>query len=237
MAIRQAAGAPVGLTLAMADDQVEPGGKAALAAHRRHQEDPYLAVARGDDFIGVQTYTRHRFGLEGMLDPEPGIPRTMMGYEFWPQALGATIRRAATATGVPVLVTKNGVATDDDTQRITFIRQALHSVLDYLERWPTALLRIVDADSGQRPLIGRRTVTVPGGGGRRLSRAPGHLQPARPEWAGVHLRQGRALRRSNFNRRVWQPATRAAGVEGLRFHDLRHSSATLSIAAGRARGS
>jgi integrase len=40
------------------------------------------------------------------------------------------------------------------------------------------------------------------------------------------------LRRSNFTRRVWDPATRAAGVEGLRFHDLRHTAATLAIAAG-----
>jgi integrase len=40
------------------------------------------------------------------------------------------------------------------------------------------------------------------------------------------------LRRSNFNRRVWAPATRAVGVEGLRFHDLRHTAATLAVAAG-----
>jgi hypothetical protein len=42
--------------------------------------------------------------------------------------------------------------------------------------------------------------------------------------------------------KVWKPKsvpgaggvepTRAAGLEGLRFHDLRHTSATLSIAAG-----
>ena len=31
---------------------------------------------------------------------------------------------------------------------------------------------------------------------------------------------------------VWIPATRAAGVEGLRFHDLRHTAATLAVAAG-----
>jgi integrase len=37
---------------------------------------------------------------------------------------------------------------------------------------------------------------------------------------------------SNFTRRVWIPATRAAGVEGLRFHDLRHTAATLAVAAG-----
>ena len=44
--------------------------------------------------------------------------------------------------------------------------------------------------------------------------------------------QGKHLRRSNFNRRVWRPATRAAGVEGLRVHDLRHTAGTLATAAG-----
>jgi Phage integrase family len=44
--------------------------------------------------------------------------------------------------------------------------------------------------------------------------------------------EGGYLRRSNFSRRWWQPATRAAGVEGLRFHNLRHSAATLALAAG-----
>jgi integrase len=44
--------------------------------------------------------------------------------------------------------------------------------------------------------------------------------------------RGGPIRRSNFTRRVWIPTTRAVGVEGLRLHDLRHTSATLSIAAG-----
>jgi integrase len=46
--------------------------------------------------------------------------------------------------------------------------------------------------------------------------------------------QGTHLRRSNFNRRVWQPAIPAAGVEGLRVHDLRHTADTLAAAAGAA---
>jgi integrase len=44
--------------------------------------------------------------------------------------------------------------------------------------------------------------------------------------------EGGPLRRSNFRRRVWVSATKAAGVRGLRFHDLRHTGATLAAASG-----
>jgi beta-glucosidase len=123
---------PVGLTLAMSDWQAVAGGEARRDALREEDEQVFLEAARDDDFIGVQTYTRRRVGPDGMLDPEAGAPRTIMGYEFWPQALGATIRRAAEVTGVPVLVTENGVATADDAERIEYIRRALAAVLGCL---------------------------------------------------------------------------------------------------------
>jgi len=123
---------PVGLTLAMSDWQAVSGGEARRDALRQQDEQVFLEAARDDDFIGVQTYTRRRVGPDGMLDPEPGVARTIMGYENWPQALGATIRRAAEVTGVPVLVTENGVATADDAERIEYLRRALAAVLDCL---------------------------------------------------------------------------------------------------------
>jgi integrase len=43
---------------------------------------------------------------------------------------------------------------------------------------------------------------------------------------------GGHLRRSNFYRRTWLPAVTKAGVEKLRFHDLRHTHATLAVAMG-----
>jgi len=53
-----------------------------------------------------------------------------MGYEFWPEALEATIRRAWEVThGVPVLVTENGIGTEDDAERIEFVGRALGGVL------------------------------------------------------------------------------------------------------------
>jgi integrase len=35
-----------------------------------------------------------------------------------------------------------------------------------------------------------------------------------------------------FRARIWRPATRTAGLDGLRIHDLRHTAVALWIAAG-----
>ncbi len=118
----------VGLTLAMQDIQAGPGGEEMAARMRREILDVYLEETRGDDFIGVQTYSRQRFGPDGPLGPEEGVELTQMEYEFWPEALEATIRYASAATGLPVIVTENGVATDDDTRRIAYVERALRGV-------------------------------------------------------------------------------------------------------------
>lgn len=44
--------------------------------------------------------------------------------------------------------------------------------------------------------------------------------------------EGTPLERSNFRQRVWLPAARAAGLGGMRFHDLRHSAGTLAARTG-----
>jgi beta-glucosidase len=119
---------PVGLTLSMSDYQALPGGEARLERMRSGHEDVYLAATEGDDFIGVQTYSRTRVGPEGMLAAEPGVPTTQMGYERWPAALEATVRRAAAVTGLPVVVTENGIGTDDDAERIDYLEQAIAGV-------------------------------------------------------------------------------------------------------------
>jgi integrase len=43
---------------------------------------------------------------------------------------------------------------------------------------------------------------------------------------------GSQLNYSNWRQRVWLPATKAAGLSGLRFHDLRHTAGTALVAQG-----
>lgn len=117
---------PVGLTLSMSDYQAVEGGEENLERFRRDAEDVFLEATGGDDFVGVQCYSRVRLGPSGTLPPEAGVALTQMGYEYWPQALEATVRRAAHVTGgTPVLVTENGIGTADDAQRISFVGEAL----------------------------------------------------------------------------------------------------------------
>ena len=78
---------------------------------------------------------------------------------------------------------------------------------------------------------GRRTVTLPAVAAAALAEHLAEFAEPGPEGLVFPAPEGGYLRRSNFRRRWWLRATRAAGVEGLRFHD-RHSAATLALAAG-----
>jgi beta-glucosidase len=128
-AIRQVRGdLPVGATLALPDVQAGPGGEQHAARVRRRVADDWLEQFRADDFTGVQTYSRARFGPDGMLAPPPGAELNQMGEEFYPQALEATVRHAAAVAGVPVVVTENGLATADDTRRVAYYERALECV-------------------------------------------------------------------------------------------------------------
>ncbi|MFP3900052.1 MAG: glycoside hydrolase family 1 protein [Acidimicrobiia bacterium] len=130
-AIRAAApGVPVGLTLSMTEYQAVDGGEERVARMRAGMEDVFLDATGGDDFLGVQTYSRLRLGPDGVLGPEPGVEVLPMGYEYWPSALEACLRRAWERTGgeVPLLVTENGIGTSDDAQRIRYVSAALAGV-------------------------------------------------------------------------------------------------------------
>jgi beta-glucosidase len=115
------------VTLAIADGQAV-GPDSRRDEKRVSLYGPWLDAAAKSDFVGVQTYTRARVGQDGDLPPEPGVELTQIGYEFWPEALEQTIRYAAARAKVPVYVTENGVATEDDGRRVEYLNRALAGV-------------------------------------------------------------------------------------------------------------
>ncbi len=126
---------PVGQCIAMGDWWAPDGAEEVLDRTRYMHEGQFLEASRGDDFVGVQAYSRTRLSAEGLpLGPEDGVPVvTSMGYEYWPQALEAAVRHAAAVAAVPVYVTENGIGTTDDDERIRYTRAALEGLARCLD--------------------------------------------------------------------------------------------------------
>lgn len=123
----------VGLSLSMHEFITDEAGEQRMLEHRRLLEDQFLDATAGDDFVAVQAYTCMRYGAAGLLPVPEDAEKTKMGWEFWPGAVTAAVRHAAEVTGLPVLVTENGIATDDDAARIRYIEGALEGLRGLLE--------------------------------------------------------------------------------------------------------
>ena len=117
---------PIGFCLSMQEWEAVEGGEDLLTMMVAEMEDEYLSALSGDDFLGVQCYTKIQLGPEGLV-PATG-ELTEMGYLFWPQCVEYCVRRAALACTIPIVVTENGIGTNDDTQRIRYLEQALRGV-------------------------------------------------------------------------------------------------------------
>jgi integrase len=84
---------------------------------------------------------------------------------------------------------------------------------------------------------GRRIVTLPAVAAVALAEHLAEFAETGSEGPVFPAPEGGYLRRSNFRRRWWLQATRAAGVEGLRFHDRGTRPPPWRWRLGRTRGS
>ncbi|MFJ3186280.1 glycoside hydrolase family 1 protein [Streptomyces halstedii] len=124
------AGIQVGWTIANQVYQARPGAEAVTAAYRQPREDVFIEAARGDDWIGVQSYTRTEIGPDGPVPAAEGVERTLTQWEYYPAAVGHALRHTAEVIGpdMPLIVTENGIATADDTRRVDYYTGALDEV-------------------------------------------------------------------------------------------------------------
>ncbi len=125
--LTQVSGLQTGWTIAT--QAFEPSGPD--AQDMLHQvsypaEDWYLENAAGDDFIGVQAYTRNIVGPEGIRPHASSVETTLTGWEYFLGAAAIGVRAARSLSDhTPIMVTENGIATADDQRRIDYTRDAL----------------------------------------------------------------------------------------------------------------
>lgn len=119
----------VGLTLSLFDYQSVSGGAEASAKLWYEDFGFYLPYFQGDDFLGVQNYSRKIVDAKGAREPAPNAPVTQMGYEDYPASIGNVLRKVAGEFHGELIVTENGIGTDNDARRCDFIREAFSSVL------------------------------------------------------------------------------------------------------------
>jgi beta-glucosidase len=125
-----------GVTLSLHDNQAVPGGEENAEKENDDELYHYLPYLAKDDFIGVQNYTRSVFGPDGVIHPVQDAELTLgnlANYESYPEALENVIRLVHNKANLPIIVTENGCATDDDSRRVEFLRQALGGVKNCID--------------------------------------------------------------------------------------------------------
>ena len=136
-----APGSRVGLSIAAIEWVETEGFEEKALVVRKSWEGPFYEVLDGDDFLGVNAYTRVFIGPERdtgvgtelslpMLRMYPeGTRLTEYGYEFRPEAAAACVKRASQLTGLPVIVTENGVPASNDAERVEYLRRSIQTLI------------------------------------------------------------------------------------------------------------
>ena len=120
--------AKVGWTIANGALTATPGNEDTLTDVRYAYEDLYLDGSRGDDWVGVQSYSSQQVDANGIVGHPVHPDNTLTGAAYRPDALGMAVRHTWERTGLPILVTENGIATADDARRIAYTTEALRGL-------------------------------------------------------------------------------------------------------------
>lgn len=124
----------VGITLSLHDFQSVDGGEDNALKEWDIEFGHYIQYIKGDDFFGLQNYTRRVYNADGIVEhPLDEKKKTQMGYEYYPQALSNVIRKVSQSIDIPIIITENGIATSDDKERQEFIKEALDGVKKCIE--------------------------------------------------------------------------------------------------------
>ena len=92
--------------------------------------DGLVGPDRGD-WLGVQYYRKQWVDPASpthFASPPAGTAVTQMGWAVHPDGLREMLHRAGRRTGLPLYVTENGIATEDDRERIDYLESHVRAV-------------------------------------------------------------------------------------------------------------
>ncbi len=126
-------GIMVGLSLSLHDIQSTADGTENAKKEWNDEFLHYLPYIKNDDFFGLQNYSRSVIGKDGIMPVPENAEITQMEYEYYPEALRNVTTRVneefkAAGVNMPIIVTENGIATDNDKRRVAFIDTATEGV-------------------------------------------------------------------------------------------------------------
>ena len=160
--VRSWGGPQVGWAVATQAFVPLPGAEEATARYAASRETSFLQESVGDDWLGIQAYTRTFVGPEGPLPVAEGVETTLTGWEYFPAASAIGVRAAwELSDHTPVMITENGIATADDDRRRDYTDGALHAVhaaitdgIDVRGYYHWSLLDNFEWVGGYRPTFG-----------------------------------------------------------------------------------
>lgn len=123
----------VGLTLSLHDFQAVEGGESYVEKEWDDEFVHYLPYIKNDDFLGVQCYSKKVYGPEGSIAPDENEPLTQMGYPDYPVAIVNVTRKVHEMFKGELIITENGIATDNDERRCEFIEEATTGIQKCIE--------------------------------------------------------------------------------------------------------
>lgn len=124
----------VGLSLSLQDNQALENGEKYRDQCNKDEFLDFLPYMEKDDFIGVQNYSRQVFDENGLRPTDKNAKKTKMGYEYYPKAIGNVVNYVSKHWDKEIIVTENGISTDNDDERIEFIKTAVNGLKKCIEK-------------------------------------------------------------------------------------------------------
>ena len=158
-------GLKTGLTLALQDLVSGSDGERLYRRVFEEARRPFYEACARDDFIGPQPYNRFVIGRDGYLPARDDVLVNRWGAESSPDVLSAVLREVHRYCGAPMLVSENGIDTEDDAVRqrhlsasVAALREVIDEGLPVLGYIHWSLMDNFEWRSGYAPKIGLHAV-------------------------------------------------------------------------------